>query len=72
MAKSEQEFRLLLLPDHPTPVALRSHTDSPVPFVLYSSRENKGTILPFDERAVEDARLRVEEGHRLIDLLLGE
>jgi 2,3-bisphosphoglycerate-independent phosphoglycerate mutase len=66
------DFRLLLLPDHPTPIATRAHSSVPVPFILYSSQENRETRLPFDERAVEDASLRVGEGHRLIELLFEE
>lgn len=65
------EFRLLALPDHPTPVKTRSHSDSPVPFVLYSSAQETANSLPYDERALDEAKLRVEEGHRLIELLLG-
>jgi 2,3-bisphosphoglycerate-independent phosphoglycerate mutase len=64
------DFRLLVLPDHPTPVATGSHSSSPVPFILYSSASEKDNTLPFDERALHDAKLRVEEGHRLIELLL--
>ncbi|MDO8682763.1 MAG: cofactor-independent phosphoglycerate mutase [Armatimonadota bacterium] len=65
------DFRLLALPDHPTPVKTGSHTSDPVPFLLYSSTQERSNSLPFDERALEDAKLRVEEGHRLIELLLG-
>lgn len=72
LGESKENFRLLLLPDHPTPIATGSHSGEPVPFVLYSSTENKNTTLPFDERAVEGAGLFVEEGHRLIDLLFDE
>jgi 2,3-bisphosphoglycerate-independent phosphoglycerate mutase len=72
IAEIDPNFRILLLPDHPTPIATQSHSDAPVPFVLYDSRENKGNNIPFDERAAEDAKLRVDEGYRLMDLLLGE
>jgi len=72
LAKSKQEFGFLLLPDHPTPISTRSHSDAPVPFLLYSSKVERSTRLPFDERTVEDAELRVDEGHRLIERLLAE
>ncbi len=65
-------FRLLVAPDHATPIALRTHRSGPVPFLLYdSTRETEGR-LPYDERALEDTRFVVEEGHRLIDLLLND
>lgn len=65
-----QPFRLLVVPDHATPIALRTHRPGPVPFLLYDSRSEENSTLPYDERALEDTRLIVEEGHRLIDLLL--
>jgi 2,3-bisphosphoglycerate-independent phosphoglycerate mutase len=68
----KQPFRLLVVPDHATPIALRTHRPGPVPFLLHDSRRDENGWLPFDERALEDTRLSVEEGHRLIDLLLAE
>ena len=65
----KQPFRLLVVPDHATPIALRTHRPGPVPFLLFDSRREENSSLPFDERALEDTRLRVEEGHKLIDLL---
>jgi len=64
-----ERFRILVAPDHVTPIEIRTHASDPVPFALYSSFEPAGTSLPFDERAVEETKLTVEEGHRLIDLL---
>ncbi len=66
------DCRILLLPDHPTPVELRTHTGDPVPFVLYDSRDirqNKGAR--FDEELAKrpDAR-PFEEGYRLMDFFI--
>jgi 2,3-bisphosphoglycerate-independent phosphoglycerate mutase len=69
-AARRQPFRLLVVPDHATPIALRTHRSGPVPFLLYDSANETNSNLPYDERALEDTRLIVEEGHRLIDLLL--
>ncbi len=67
-----KEYRILLLPDHATPVKIRTHTDEPVPFVIYDSRDkrnNKGTT--YDESIVErDDRMIIEEGHRLMDYFI--
>lgn len=65
-----KQFRILVVPDHVTPISIKTHADDPVPFALYSSFEPAESSLPFDERAVPDTKLRVEEGFRLIDLLL--
>jgi 2,3-bisphosphoglycerate-independent phosphoglycerate mutase len=70
-AERKQPFRLLVTPDHATPIALRTHRPGPVPFLLYDSRRDENQTLPYDERALEETRLRVEEGHRLIELLFG-
>ena len=70
LSKEKEPFRLLVVPDHATPVALKTHREGPVPFLLYdSSKEERGT-LPYDERALTETSLVVDEGHRLIDLLL--
>jgi 2,3-bisphosphoglycerate-independent phosphoglycerate mutase len=71
-AKRKQPFRLMVVPDHATPIALRTHRSGPVPFLLYDSHSETSSSLPFDERALEETRLIVEEGHRLIDLLFRE
>jgi len=68
--KGVERFRILVMPDHVTPISIRTHASDTIPFLIYSSFEPNETNLPFDERAVEETRLRVEEGFRLIELLL--
>ena len=66
------DFRLLLLPDHPTPIATRTHAADPVPFLLYDSRRARDSGLArFDEEGARSSGLFVEEGRRLMDRLLG-
>lgn len=67
--KNVERYRILVVPDHVTPISIKTHASDPVPFMIYSSFEKGGTDLPFDERAVPETGLRVEEGFRLIDLL---
>ena len=62
-----KEFRLLVLPDHPTPIAKKTHTRDPVPFVIYPSKENNGKA--FTEADAKESGLLIEEGHRLIERL---
>lgn len=72
--KAIGEFRLLVAPDHKTPIATRGHAVGPVPYLLYDSRKalrGAGTV-PFDERAVEEARGSMVEGWRLLDTLFEE
>jgi len=66
------EYRLLIVPDHKTPIALRTHEEGPVPFLLYdSARPHTQSHFPFDERAVTEATTQVEDGTRLIRMLFG-
>ncbi len=57
----DREVKILLLPDHPTPITLRTHTADPVPFAIWDSRKDKNKKGLFNEksgkRAVEGCRL---------------
>lgn len=70
MAKRD-EFRLLCVPDHKTPVATRGHSVGPVPYLLFDSRKpiRSGGRLPYDERAVQESKNVLSDGYRLIDEL---
>jgi 2,3-bisphosphoglycerate-independent phosphoglycerate mutase len=67
--RKRDDYRLLCAPDHMTPVKTRGHAVGPVPFLLYDSRKSlrSGGSLPYDERALAEARTRLPEGYRLID-----
>jgi 2,3-bisphosphoglycerate-independent phosphoglycerate mutase len=66
------DYRILLLPDHPTPVELRTHTGDPVPFAIFDSRsrkENKG--VEFNESILErDEVVSFEDGYKLMDYFI--
>lgn len=66
------EYRILILPDHATPVAVKTHTEEPVPFILFDSRAKKeNRDVSFDESITEkiDA-VFFEEGHKLMDYFI--
>lgn len=67
-----KEYRILLMPDHATPIEVRTHTDEPVPFAIYDSRlkkHNEGAT--FDETILERKDiLTFEEGYRLMDYFI--
>ncbi len=65
-----EPYRMLVLPDHPTPVCVRTHTSDPVPYVLYDStiKEHKQTV--FTESAAAESGIFKPEGHKLLDLLI--
>jgi 2,3-bisphosphoglycerate-independent phosphoglycerate mutase len=66
-------YRILCAPDHPTPVALMTHTSDPVPFVIYSGEEEvQEKVAGYDEVSAAAANYHVSEGFRLMELLLGK
>jgi len=65
-------YRILILPDHPTPIVLKTHADDPVPFVLYDSMDKRASGAGgFDEAAAAKSGVVVVEGYRLIERLIG-
>jgi 2,3-bisphosphoglycerate-independent phosphoglycerate mutase len=66
------EYRILVLPDHATPVNIRTHTEEPVPFVIFDSRSEKDNRnVTFDESISQKKDIVVfEEGFRLMDYFL--
>lgn len=64
------DFRLLVLPDHPTPVSLKTHTADPVPFIFYDSTKAKDSgIKAFDEVSAKGTGLFVEDGFKLMEMM---
>jgi 2,3-bisphosphoglycerate-independent phosphoglycerate mutase len=63
------EFRLLLMPDHATPIKIRTHTDEPVPYVIYDSRRDRGTSgVSYDESiASMSGCVFIDNGYTLMD-----
>ena len=69
-AEKFEEFRLLILPDHFTPLAIRTHSPEPVPFVLFSSKEGKNLLKrdrSFDEESAEKTGILIERGYELME-----
>jgi 2,3-bisphosphoglycerate-independent phosphoglycerate mutase len=70
--KSCQQYKVLILPDHPTPLPLRTHTSEPVPFVIYSgnSPEKLSGVNGYDEIQAGSTGLFIEEGYTLMDFFI--
>lgn len=65
-----EDYRMLILPDHPTPIRARTHTAGPVPYVLYDSKKNTDSQLIYSERTAQDTGNVWKDGYQLIDYLL--
>lgn len=61
------DFKVLVTPDHPTPLALKTHTNDAVPFLIYDSRaEKNGVKGGFSEKAAESTGLYIEKGFTMM------
>ena len=72
LEKAGEDFRMLILPDHPTPIRVRTHTGTPVPYMLYDSTKAENGIATYNEENAKKSGIVWEEGYRLMDHLLGE
>ena len=64
-----EAFRMLILPDHPTPVRLRTHTSDSIPYLLYDSSDKKGDgVLYCEENAAKTGHFEAQ-GHKIIEKL---
>ena len=70
MDASGEPYRLLLLPDHPTPVRLRTHVAGPVPYLLYDSATPRRSPGTYSERTAAASGRRVEKGWELMKYFL--
>lgn len=66
------DFRMLVLPDHPTPIVLRTHTADPVPYMLYDSTDKQNNTWNYNEKEAEAAGIYIAEGHTIIDRLFAK
>jgi len=67
------DWRVLVMPDHPTPCALKTHTADPVPFLVYvAADEQKPRALSrgYNERDARDQGIFIPDGHTLLERLL--
>lgn len=71
------DYSILLLPDHPTPLSIRTHSRDPVPYAIFRKTaqqghcEQKTACRRFTEKEAEATGIMVEEGHTLMDRFLG-
>ena len=64
-----EDFRVMVLPDHPTPIYLRTHTSDPVPFFIYDSQKVQDGVSAFDEDHAAATKYYVADGYCLMELL---
>ena len=61
-----EEFCMAVLPDHPTPVSIRTHTSDNVPYLLYDSTIEQAEGYQYNEAEAQKTGRLIPDGHKLI------
>lgn len=64
--------RVLVMPDHPTPITLKTHVADPVPYVLYDSNNHINGVESVNEKTAESTQIKIEFGPSVMDKLIGK
>ena len=67
-----EDFRMVILPDHPTPICIRTHSSDSVPYLLYDSTKEQANTWKYNEAEAEKTDNYIAEGHTLVDYLLSK
>ena len=70
MEEAGQDFRMLVLPDHPNPIRYRTHTGDPVPYVLYDSTRQQKVVRHYNEKEAAATGNYEHVGHNLLNRLI--
>lgn len=65
-----EPFKIMVLPDHPTPIRIRTHSIDPVPFFIYSSEAEQNGVDTFDEHTAPTTGLYIPNGYTLMEHLI--
>ena len=68
--ESGEDYRILVLPDHPTPIRVRTHTSDPIPYLLYDSTKKLGDNAGYSETVGKENGILKEDGYKLMEYLL--
>ncbi len=64
------DFRILIMPDHPTPLDTKTHSSAPVPFMIYDNKKAKNGVETLTEKNAEQTGIFIEHGPSVMDKLL--
>ena len=65
-----EDFKILCLPDHPTPLSIRTHSREPVPFMMFSSKATLDGVDSLTEDSAEAKELYIPDGTKLLDMMI--
>lgn len=67
---ADVDFKMLVMPDHPTPICLRTHTSDDVPYLIYDSTKKQQHDWKYNEREAADSQFHIAEGHKMIEYFI--
>lgn len=70
LTESGEDFRMLVMPDHPTPLCVRTHTSNPVPYLIYDSTNIKDNKWTYCEKDAKAAGKEFTEGYKIMEYFL--
>lgn len=70
MEKSGADYRMLVMPDHPTPIRCRTHTSDPVPYLLFDSTAKQNNSWKYNEEEAKASGNVIFEGYTVINKLI--
>lgn len=62
-----EDYKILIMPDHATPLALKTHTNDPIPFLIYHKKHEIDGVEEFTEETALATGIFIEEGHTILD-----
>lgn len=69
LRESGEDFKIMILPDHPTPIRARTHTIDPVPFFIYASDASVAGVETFDEATAAAKGNYLANGYQLMEIM---
>ena len=66
------DYKILIMPDHATPLALRTHTNDPIPYLIYDSTKEQSGVDCLCERTAKETGIYMPIGHELMSRFIGK
>jgi len=63
------DYRVIVLPDHPTPISIKTHSADPVPFAMCGGGVKQDSVSHYNEKEVSRSKLSIDSGHELLGFL---
>lgn len=72
LKEMNEDFNILICPDHPTPLSIKTHSADPIPYLIYKSKKEQKGMDSYDEEQAKNSGNFIEHGHELIKKLFAD